>query len=286
MRAAASCPASSANLGPGFDVVALALELRCRVEARSAPEWTVTSDGVRVPPAAFELVRKTVAACGIGGSWSIAIESEIPIARGLGSSAALIVATAAAARAAEGLDASDQSVFTVAREVEGHPDNVAAAVWGGAVAVGPQGTVRALEVHPAWRVMVAVPAAELLTSEARRATRSPVTTAVASRTAARLLFLVEGLRTGDPDLLAEAAGDELHELRRAPLSHRTVELMAAAREAGAAHTAWSGAGPSALALVTDQTAPALRSVWQEILDHDGGTLLEPQIATRGLMADG
>jgi homoserine kinase len=124
----------------------------------------------------------------------------------------------------------------------------------------------------------------LPTAVAREALRSPIDTAIAARTAARLAFLVEGLRRGDAALLAEAAGDELHETRRAHLSPLTGALVAAAREAGAAHAAWSGAGPSALALVGDGAAAAVRAAWESLLAGKGA-VLEPGLDRQGLRLD-
>jgi len=286
MSISASAPGSSANVGPGFDVLAVAFDMPCRVTAERSDEWSVRSTTIADASGAEDLLRQTANAIGAGGAWSIEIDSTIPIARGLGSSAALIVAAAAAMRASLGLEESDDAVFAAGTQVEGHPDNVAASVWGGAVLVGPRGTVRHLEIHPSLRILIAVPDVELLTSEARRATKDRVPTAIASRTAARLAFLIEGLRTGDPELLAEAGGDELHELRRAFLSQRTVRLMTTARAAGAAHAAWSGAGPAAIAIVPERALPTVAAAWTELLEFEGGTLLEPAIATTGLLVEG
>jgi homoserine kinase len=170
--------------------------------------------------------------------------------------------------------------------VEGHPDNVAAAVYGGLVAVGAAGRVHHLELHPALRVLVAVPERTLSTAAARRATAGPVETAVAARTAARLSFLIEGLRTADAELLSEAVGDELHEARRAPLSPLTAALVDSAREAGAGHAAWSGAGPAAVAMVvSEDAAAAVRASWETVLASDGGRILEPGIDTDGVVVD-
>jgi homoserine kinase len=160
---------------------------------------------------------------------------------------------------------------------------VAAAVHGGAVAVSPAGRVYGLGVHPSLRVLVAVPAATLPTKVAREALRGPVDTATAARTAARLAFLVEGLRRGDAALLAEAAGDELHEKRRAHLSPLTGRLVAAARDAGAAHAAWSGAGPAAVALATGEAVAAVRAAWEGLLAAEGGTVMEPGLDRAGLL---
>ncbi len=129
---------------------------------------------------------------------------------------------------------------------------------------------------------MAVPQAVLPTTAARAALADPVDTATAARTAARLAFLLEGLRRGDAGLLAEAAGDELHEKRRAHLSPLTGRLVAAALEAGAAHAAWSGAGPSAVALVTAEAVAAVRAVWEGILTGGGGIVLEPGLDRDGL----
>jgi homoserine kinase len=280
-RGAASAPASTANLGPGFDVVALALGLRCAVSVAPAGEWSLRSGSS--DEGSLTLVRRAAEAAGAGsGPFSIAVESGIPVGRGLGSSAALVVSVVAAVRTAVGEAESREEIVRIAAAVEGHPDNVAAAVHGGAVAVSPSGRVYALEVHPSLRVLVAVPEALLSTVVARRALEAPVDTATAARTAARLAFLVEGLRRGDAALLAEAAGDELHEARRAHLSPLTGALVRAAREAGAGHAAWSGAGPSAVALVTVEALPAVRAAWEVLLGAEGGRVLEPGFDRAGV----
>jgi len=281
----ASAPASSANLGPGFDVVALALGLRCTVAVTAAEEWSLASAGS--DGASLSLVRRAAEAAVPGsGPFAVEVESAIPVGRGLGSSAALAAGVVAAVRAAAGLPESREQVVRAAAAVEGHADNVAAAVHGGAVAVSPGGRVYAREVHPSLRALLAVPSAVLPTSVAREALRGSVDTATAARTAARLAFLVEGLRRGDAALLAEAAGDELHEKRRAHLSPLTGALVAAAREAGAAHAAWSGAGPSAVALVAEGAVAGVRAAWEGLLAGEGGVVLEPGLDRDGLIVFG
>jgi len=106
---------------------------------------------------------------------------------------------------------------------------------------------------------------------------------VAVRTAARLAFLIEGLRTGDASLLAAAAGDELHEARRANLSPLTGRLIEVARNAGALHAAWSGAGPSAMAFVTKERRAPVAAALGEVLSAEGGEVLEPDIDTEGVL---
>jgi len=278
----ASAPGSSANLGPGYDVLALALDLRCRVSVAEAGEWSVLSGGAPADPVGAELVRSAaVAAVPDIGPLAVEIESEIPLARGLGSSAALITATAGAARAMVGESTDPGDLLPITTRVEGHPDNVAAALFGGLVAVGPGGEIRVFEVHPSLRVLVAVPDSTLPTSEARKATAAPVDTAAAARTASRLAFLIEGFRTAEPTALAAAAGDEMHESRRAHLSPITGRMMDAAAKAGALHACWSGAGPSVLALVTAGTTESVRDALADVLD--GGYVLSPDLDRTGLI---
>jgi homoserine kinase len=279
---AASAPASSANLGPGYDVLALALDLRCRVTMEPSEAWSVMSGGEPADAGAVEMVQRTAGAVGADGAYRVGVESDIPLARGLGSSAALIVAAAGAF--AGGIDVSTEpaDLLGPCTEVEGHPDNVAAALYGGLVAVSARGTVWKLALHPSLRVLVAVPEGTLSTEEARRATAGPVETGVAARTAARLAFLTEGLRSADPSALAEAAGDELHELRRAHLSSTTGRLIEIAREAGALHAAWSGAGPSCVAFATEESADAIEDALVAELG-EGGRVLDLEVDRRGLV---
>jgi homoserine kinase len=262
--------------------LALALDLRCRVAVEAAPEWSILSGGVPADAGGSDLVRRTAEEVAPGsGPLLVEIESEIPLARGLGSSAALIVATAGATREFAGASIDGDELLGIAAGVEGHADNVAAAMYGGMVAVGAMGEIRFLELHPSLEVLVAVPDATLSTEQARRATAGPVETGVAARTSARIVSLLEGLRTGDPAALAGAAGDELHEARRAHLSPVTGRLIEAAAEAGALHSCWSGAGPSVLAFVTTEALEAVRKALAATLQ--GGYVLSPDIDQKGLM---
>lgn len=268
----ASAPASSANLGPGFDCLALALDVRCSVAIEPSDEWSVSpSDVDGFVIAAAKRLHDTPLA--------ISVESDIPVARGLGSSAALLVALAAAVGRLENGPDDREAIFDAVAAVEGHPDNAAAAVYGGLVFTGPTGTHR-LAVHPSLRAVVAVPDVTLATAEARAALPSAVPFEVAVRTGSRLLRLVEALRTGDLALLGSVGADELHEPHRIALRPVIGELLEAARSAGAPFAAMSGAGPSVLALATDETVPLIGEVFQRV---EGTQVLVPQIASEGLI---
>ncbi|HEX2152607.1 MAG TPA: homoserine kinase, partial [Acidimicrobiia bacterium] len=209
---------------------------------------------------------------------AIKVDNEIPIGRGLGSSAAALAAGAAAALAATGVTVDRDHVFELISRFEGHPDNAAAAVYGGLVLVPPQGRPLRLPIHPRLRPVVAVPQDVYLTSEARRALPPSVDLATAVRTSARACALVAGFLTGDAEMFAAAHGDELHEQPRAKIRPDTAELVRRARDAGALHAAWSGSGPSVVALV-DQNS---ESHVVEALSAPGTKVLVVGVATSGL----
>ncbi|MEU0080063.1 homoserine kinase [Micromonospora tulbaghiae] len=254
-------PATSANLGPGFDALGLALGRHDDVTAE------VTDGGVRVSvtgEGAGELpsderhlivtaMRATFDALGAQPA-GLALEcvNRIPQARGLGSSSAAIVAGVLAARAlvADGdrrLD--DDAALRLAAELEGHPDNVAPCLLGGfTIAWTEPGGARAvsLPVVPAVRPTVFVPAERGLTSVARAALPATVPHADAAFNAGRAALLVHAL-TADPALLLPATVDRLHQDQRAPGMPATAALVAALRAADVAAVV-SGAGPTVLAL--------------------------------------
>ncbi|MFF0874655.1 homoserine kinase [Micromonospora aurantiaca (nom. illeg.)] len=254
-------PATSANLGPGFDALGLALGRHDDVTAE------VTDGGVRVSvtgEGAGELpsderhlivtaMRATFDAFGAQPA-GLALEcvNRIPQARGLGSSSAAIVAGVLAARAlVAGGDRrmDDDAALRLAAELEGHPDNVAPCLLGGfTIAWTEPGGARAvsLPVAPAVRPTVFVPAERGLTSVARAALPATVPHADAASNAGRAALLVHAL-TADPALLLPATVDRLHQEQRAPGMPATAALVGELRAAGVAAVV-SGAGPTVLAL--------------------------------------
>ena len=268
----ASAPASSANLGPGFDCLALALDLRCSVTVEASRNWTVApiEDDGFVLAAAQQLHEAPLA---------ISIESEIPVGRGLGSSAAVLAALAAAVWRLGGRGDDLDAIFEFTAAMEGHPDNAAAAVFGGLMVSGGDGAHR-LDIHDSIHPIIAVPGVTLPTSEARAVLPATVPLGAATRTGSRLLRLAEGLRTGDTELLETVLPDELHEPYRIALRPIIGELMAAARSAGAPFVAISGAGPSVIALATGEDVPEIRAAFESV---PSTRVLTPRIAPEGVL---
>jgi homoserine kinase len=254
-------PATSANLGPGFDALGLALALYDDVVVRIADEGLyvdVAGEGAdSVPRTRRHLVVRALYAGfeALGGQprgLEVVCANRIPHSRGLGSSAAAIVAGLVAARALvlggdETLD--DPALLGLAAKLEGHPDNVAACLLGGLTLAwtpeeGPATAVR-LPVSPALRPVVFVPATTSSTAKARKLLPESVPHPDAARNAARAGLLVHAL-AADPGLLLAATEDRLHQPYRAPAQPRTAGLVAALRADGVPAVV-SGAGPSVLA---------------------------------------
>ncbi len=276
----ASAPATTANLGPAFDVIALAIGLRCRVEAVMADAWTIEHRSDHRPVVGEGDGILAAARHAVGDRpLAMTVESQIPMGRGLGSSAAAFVAGTAAALRAVGDDASPDRVFRIAAELEGHDDQVGASVYGGLVLVPAEGPPLRLPLHPTLRAVIAIPESRLATAEARAVIPSAHPHDVVLRSLARVSSLTAGLITGDPDLLAASHGDEIHESHRADLSPEVEVMKNVARRAGAHHAARSGAGPSVVAVTTVETADQVAAA----LAETGATVINQPMETTGLV---
>jgi len=281
--AEATAPASSANLGPGFDTVALALEIRCRVVCEPADTWSIVHHGperlLSTDPA-DDAVLATAQRVARSTPMRIDVYNDIPLCRGLGSSSAAFAAAAMATLRAMGQDPAPTDVFPIVSDLEGHPDNAAAAVFGGLVAVSGD-VVMPLDLHQSLVPIVAVPAFELATRRARAVLPAQIDRLSAVRNLGRLMALVEGLRTGDPDMLSAAAGDELHESPRNAWNPRVGAYVDAALAAGAHHAAWSGAGPSVIAFAPPPKCDGVVAALEKALDGEG-SVLRPDPAREGV----
>lgn len=275
-------PATSANLGPGFDSFAIALPLLAEFEIRPARTWTVTyeNDGEGMPadPAEdlFVVGARAAAKAAKGhiGPQHVTQRSAIPLGRGLGSSAAAIAAGAAAANALLGAPLDRRTLLRVATEVEGHPDNVAAALYGGMTVALPtaEGPAVFRAAFPrAWRICVLVPKRKLATKEARAALPGHVSRADAVFNLAHAAALVAAVLRADGALLSLAMRDRLHEPVRARLVPGLDEVVAAARAAGAFGAALSGAGPAVIAVAPARLAPRVVAAMEEAAESVGST---------------
>ena len=248
-------PASSANLGPGYDVLAAALSLQLELEVAESGSFSVDAGGRPVPEDRDNLCVRAFETLKSAEGLSFEIRSEIPLSRGLGSSAAAIVAGLAAADHLYELALSREELFQRAAELEGHPDNVAAALYGGFVVCASQdGLPVAARFDPpeGLEAIGVIPADEVSTEKARAAIPESVAheDAVANVAAASTLLL--GLQQADLNLVSRGLHDRLHQPHRASLYPRSIELIEAASEIGALGATISGAGPTVLVWTTWQ----------------------------------
>jgi homoserine kinase len=235
-------PASSANLGPGYDVLAAALAIHLELEVEETGEFAVESDMRGVPLDRTNLCVRAFELLHPAEGVTFRLRSEIPVGAGLGSSAAAIVAGLVAADHMYELDAE---LLAPAAGIEGHPDNVAAALLGGFVICTENGAER-FDPPPELEGVVVTPPHEVATPQARAALPAEVPMEDAVHNVAHAALLVLGLARGDFDLVARGLSDRIHQPRRTHLYPRSMELLVRARELGALGATISGAGPSVL----------------------------------------
>lgn len=268
MAVTVKAPASSANLGPGFDVLGLAVALYNTIElVEGGPglELVVTGEGEGVLD---RLPDKNLAVTTIDKFYKdlgrsrpplrIRMDNRVPLARGLGSSAATIVAALAAANELSGAGLSKDRLFDLAVDIESHADNVAAAVYGGLTIVYRRGAsfqVRRLDPAAGIGIVVMVPDTSLSTAKARAALPDQVSREAAVFNVGRTALLIEALLSGDLSAAGAGLEDALHQPWRRSLIDDFDVVTQAALEAGAVGAFISGAGPTVAALY-DRTAEA------------------------------
>jgi len=234
-------PASSANLGPGFDVLAAALALHLEVEVAETGRFAVETE-LAIARDRRNLVVRAFERLHPPDDFTFRIASEIPLSGGLGSSAAAIVA---GVLAADHLFELDTDVLALATELEGHPDNVAAAVHGGVV-ICADGAVTRFDPPTGLEGLLVVPHEAVRTSEARAALPAEVPMTDAVHNVAHAALLTLGLARGDWELVGRGLDDRLHQPHRAYLYPRSAELVREAPALGALGATISGAGPTVL----------------------------------------
>jgi homoserine kinase len=279
----ARAPASSANLGPGFDALALALALYVEVEVEPADALSITTtgEGSDLPTTHEHLAAQVVRRVHGHDNFAITVRSDIPVGRGLGSSASLAAAAAAAAGADDPL--------AIATEVDGHPENAAASVLGGLVTaamVDGKPLAFPMRLDDALAFVVLVPDRTLPTKEARAALPKQIPHGDAGFNLGRMGLLLAGL-ADHRKLVHEAMEDRLHQTPRTPLFPESVALLEGLREAGALASAWSGAGPTLLAVCTADSVDAVQHAGERLLADHGvaGRSLQLAPDLQGLVVD-
>ncbi len=241
-RRAVRVPASSANLGPGFDVLAAALGLHLELEVEETGEFGVRTE-LALPLDSSNLCVRAFESLAPAADFAFNISSQIPLAGGLGSSAA---ATVAGLLAADHLFELDADVESLAAELEGHPDNAAAALHGGFVVCAPGRAPTRIEPPTGLEAVLVVPVEPVATAAARAALSGEVDRGDAVFNVAHAALLCLGLAEGDWDLVSAGLRDRLHQDARAHLFPRSHALLEQARGLGALGATLSGAGPSVL----------------------------------------
>jgi homoserine kinase len=261
-------PATSANLGPGFDAVAVALDFHLEIEATIADEFSIAATGRDAERCGhlednlvLDLYRRVLMQEGRPViPLAVRMRNAIPLGMGCGSSAAGRLAALALAVHFGGLDWPGERIVEEAARLEGHPDNVAAC-WGGGFVAAAQsaGRVQFARIEPpvSWRAVVVLPAEPLATSKARAVLpESYLSTDVVANLQAAVL-LSAAFAQGRGDLLAHAMSDRIHQPYRAPICPMLPPLLPLAGDHGILGVSLSGAGPAVLVIVqNEESLPA------------------------------
>jgi homoserine kinase len=253
-------PASSANLGPGFDSFAAAVAIHMTLEVEETGRFAVDTD-LHIARDRRNLAVRGFARLHPPDEFTFRIASDIPLSGGLGSSAAAYVS---GLMAADHLLELDSDLLALATELEGHPDNVAAALRGGFVVCADRRAIR-FEPPTGLEAVLVVPYTAVRTKQARAALPAEVPMGDAVFNVAHAALLMLGLARGDWDLVAAGLDDRLHQPRREHLYPRSMELVRRARDLGALGATISGAGPTVLLWCHyEQTGAVVDAVGSEV----------------------
>ncbi len=285
-------PGTTANLGPGFDCLGLALSVYGRFYFEERPQGLefanidpayCNEENLAVQAYFRALERMGAERCGL----YLKIESDVPVSSGLGSSASLLVAGVVAANEFHGRPLDLQTLLELVAEMEGHPDNVAPALLGGLTAsmmVDGRVISKTFPVSPKLHFCALIPNFELATKAARAALPRELKFADAAFNISRVSLLLKSMEDGDFDTLALAMDDRLHQPYRARLIDEYEQIRLMALENGAAGFCISGAGPTLLSVYQDEEFPrrmeeavrGLRNRWRILpldVDVQGATVI-------------
>jgi homoserine kinase len=255
-RCTVRVPASSANLGPGFDALAGAVSLFLELDVEETGSFSVDVGDHALPTDGSNACVRAFAELHPTERLSFGIRSEIPLAAGLGSSGAAIVAGLVAAESMFELALDRRELFGRAARLEGHPDNAAASLYGGFV-ICVDGEVAAIEPPPGLEAVAVIPSEPVPTTTARGALPQEVSLRDAVFNIAHASALTLGLARRDLAMIARGLDDRIHQPHREHLYPRSMELIGRARELGALGATISGAGPTVLFWVYFEETGAL-----------------------------
>jgi len=278
-------PASTSNLGAGFDCLGLALDVWLEASlvpgrGGSRPRYAGTLKGL---DADSDIVFRLLAERDALEDHQLVVDSQIPIGKGLGSSAAAVVAALVLARLVTGDPVDRKAVFRGAAKEEGHPDNAGAAVFGGLVLAGDRPT--RVDLHADIAVALAIPGRGVSTKSARDLVPGAFPREVAVQQSARSAALILGLTTGDLELVAFGMDDRLAVPHRKRLIHGYDMAAAAGLEAGAYGVTISGAGSAVLALGPPDRVTAIAESMTHALtaEDNSATAATPSVAESGFI---
>ncbi|NLN84294.1 MAG: homoserine kinase [Firmicutes bacterium] len=287
MKVKVKVPASSANIGPGFDCLGLAVNLYLYIEAEETGETTSVKRCPNTPKEAANLLQHSMEELfnlidykpkGL----KLNIENEIPIARGLGSSSAYIVGGIVAAAKLAEANLSQQDLLNLAAKIEGHPDNITPCLNGGLTAsFSEDGKVYAskLDLHPDFQFFALIPNFHLSTKVARGALPQMVSHSDASFNTSRTVLTLAALKNGDADLLKASLDDKLHQNYRIPLIPEYDKLFNSLQEIEEIACYLSGAGPTIMVITkeSEKTEAELQKALNNLENPWGIKKLHPDL---------